>query len=400
MNDVMMTALEAAAKLEMPGHRAAVVGGAVRDTILGREVRDADVATSATMEEIVSVWPDSRLIGKPPKTTALLVIGGKTIDVSSFQGKSLEEDLGRRDLTINSIAMTPAGKIIDPWKGATDIASGILRFTGNPLERLKEDPLRAVRLARFAALLPHFLIDPASTAACPLFAPDIASVPFPRMGKEVLFALEGDLQLFLESLEALGILEPALPFFGSLPVPAWSETLRRMSLAGKMTADRGVRAAALLADAGEKAGRIAVSWGWPRSLVRDIENLTGWRFLTWGKMDPEIFGRLFRTRGPKWIDRLFLLGLIDCLAGRRERMKTWTANRVKASEYSLRLISFANPLTGKDIIRLAGTESGPLIGEALSALDGAIAGGIVEDRESALLWAGTWIRNARREFVF
>lgn len=395
----METAIEVASRLDMSGHRAVVVGGAIRDTILCREVRDVDIATSATMGEIVSLLPGCKVIGKPPTTAALLAVGGAKLDIASFQGSGLEDDLARRDLTINSMAMTPAGEIIDPWGGSSDIASGVLRFTGKPDHRLHEDPLRAVRLARFASILPHFSMDPSSAAACPKFAPDVASIPLPRIGKEILLALGENLPLFLESLETLGVLEAALPFDGKPPHPTASETLRRVDLAAKITTDPGVRAACLLHGTGEKRRDIAVSWGWPRNLVREIESLGKWGSLACGKIEPELFGHLFRTKGSKWIDRLFLLGLVDCLAGHREQMEIWIANRMKASMYSLRLDSFGSRLTGEDIMDLADIESGHLVGEAISAMYGAIAEGYVKDREDSVKWAGSWIKKKKAEIV-
>lgn len=395
MNSVLITALEAALKLQTMGHRAVVVGGAIRDTLLCREVRDADIATSATMDDIVSVWPSCKVIGSPPLATALLVLGGVKLDIASFQGRDLAEDLGRRDLTINSMAMTPGGEIIDPWDGLDDISFGLLRFTRDPVARLKEDPLRALRLARFASTLPHFSIDPASAEACPEFALSLTTIPLPRIGREILFSLDGDLLLFLELLETLGILEASLPFVRRLDSLTRNGLLRRVELTGKMTGNRELRAASLLADAGEKAKSIAVSWGWGRPLMREIESFGKWRSLTYGGMTPELFGDLFRAKGSKWIDRLFLLGLADCLVGHREQMKTWTLNRVKASEYSFRLASFSYPLVGEDIIRVADIKSSPLVGEVISAVYGAIAEGCVKDRENALEWVRTWIEENR-----
>lgn len=397
MNSIIKTALEAASRLEASGHSTAVVGGAVRDVLLCREVRDADIATSASMDEIVSIWPGCKLVGKHPLTTALIVINGVKLDIASFQGACLEDDLARRDLTINSMAMTPGGNIIDPWGGAADITSGVLRFTGKPEDRLKEDPLRALRLARFAAVLPYFSVDPASAGACRAFSRDLALIPLPRIGKEMLLALDEDLPLFLESLETLGILQAALPFIGGLNHPAGNRTLRRAKLAAKMTADRRVRAAALLAEAGEDRVKMAISWGWPRSLTANIESLNRWLFLTRERIDPGVFGRLFRTQGTEWVDRLFLFGLVDCLSGNPEKTAAWIANRMKASAYSLRLASFADSLAGGDIASLTGIASGPIVGEVLAVVYGAVAEGLVKDREDALEFAAAWIKENRSE---
>lgn len=399
MNVVLITALEAALKLETAGHRAIVVGGAIRDTLLCREVRDADIATSATMDDIVSLWPCCKVIGTPPLATALLVVEGVKLDIASFQGRDPTEDLGRRDLTINAMGMAPGGEIIDPWGGSADMSSCLLRFTRDPLARLEEDPLRALRLARFASVLPHFTIDPSSAAACPGFSTALASIPLLRTGKEILFALDGDLSLFLDALETLGILEAVLPFLAALGASERQNISRRVRLAGKLTSDPGLRSAALLADTVEKGNGIAASWGWPRSLATDIGNLGRRLSLIRERMDPMLFGHLFRTMGSEWIDRLFLLGLIDCLSGHRERMETLTSNHAKASEYSFRLAAFANLLNGEDIMRLAGIGSCPLVGAAVSAVHGAIAEGFVKDRKSALEFAAEWIEENRNKTV-
>lgn len=399
MNGIMGKAIEATIRLEMSGHRAAVVGGAVRDTLLCREVRDADIATSASLKEIVSVWPGCKVIGTPPRATALLATGKTKLDIASFQGTSLTEDLGRRDLTINAMAMTSGGEIIDPWGGAADIASGVLRFTGKPNDRLSEDPLRGLRLARFASILPHFSIDPASAAVCCAFARGLKMIPLPRTGREILLAIGGDLPLFLDTLETLGLLEAALPFVSGQEAGSPDGILRRARVASGMTADMGLRAASILANAGERGPNPAVSWGWPGSLARDVENLIRWLPFTRGNMDPEIFGYLFRTMGGEWIDRLFLMGLIDCLAGHGKQMEAWVRNRMNASGYIIRLASFTDPPTGEDIIRLTGIENGPIVGKVLSAMYEAIAEGHVKNRRNALQMAEAWIREHRPENV-
>lgn len=115
LQEAILAALSLSSMLVSRGHEAAVVGGAVRDLLLSRRATEADLATSAPMEEILDIWPGSPVLGRPPAVTVIVLSRGCRIDVSTFQGKDLEEDLGRRDLTINAMAMVPDGTIIDPW---------------------------------------------------------------------------------------------------------------------------------------------------------------------------------------------------------------------------------------------------------------------------------------------
>lgn len=386
MNDVLMAALSASLVLESLGHRAVVVGGAVRDCILCRETGEADITTSACTRDILEAWPGSPVIGREPETTVIIRHAGMSIDVSSFNGYSLEEDLGRRDLSVNSIAMTSGGEIIDPWGGAADIASGILRFTRDPFARLSEDPLRAVRLARFASLLNGFSIDPGSTEVCRGFSPAVASLPGARVGKEVLHALEGDLPLFISTLEKLGILGSVLPFVKDMPPDRREATVGRVILAVERTSDPAVRAACLMADIAEIAGETAVSWGWPRSLVRDVVKLVKYRRFPADKIDPRLLAGLFRTPGKVWLNKLFLFGLIDCLNENPDLTAVWAGNRLEAVKSVVRLERMTGSISGNDVMALTGLKSGPAVGELLAELDEAVSLGLVSDREGAFFW--------------
>lgn len=156
------------------GFEAYIVGGAVRDALLNRENYDFDISTSALPHEIQKVFPEAVPYGH--FGTFLYLIKEIKIEITPFRndapgrkpsytfGGSLEDDLSRRDFTINSIAYDPLEeKIIDPYGGIEDIKNKIIRCTGSS-KRIWEDPLRALRAVRFMAQL-NFTIEPSTLYA-------------------------------------------------------------------------------------------------------------------------------------------------------------------------------------------------------------------------------------------
>jgi tRNA nucleotidyltransferase (CCA-adding enzyme) len=156
-------------KLRARGKRAWVVGGCVRDALLGRPVADWDVATDALPEEMLAIFPRAIPTGIKHGTVTVLM-GGASIEVTTLRGEGaysdgrrpdsvhfvddITADLARRDFTINAIAYDPvSAELIDPHGGQRDLALRVIRAVGNPLERFAEDGLRVLRAARFAATL-------------------------------------------------------------------------------------------------------------------------------------------------------------------------------------------------------------------------------------------------------
>lgn len=163
-------------ELEKCGYEAYVVGGCVRDSILGRNPHDYDICTSATPDEIVKAFPYEEIIPTGLQHgTVTILINNEPIEVTTFRidGKysdnrrpdsveftdSLIEDLKRRDFTINAMAYNPKTGLIDPFNGLEDIAQKKIRCVGNPRDRFNEDALRILRAIRFALQL-DFDIDP------------------------------------------------------------------------------------------------------------------------------------------------------------------------------------------------------------------------------------------------
>ncbi|RJR08848.1 CCA tRNA nucleotidyltransferase [Candidatus Parcubacteria bacterium] len=159
--------------LEGSGHEAYFVGGSVRDHLMERALGDIDIATSATPDQIQSLFPKTVDVGAE-HGTIIVVTEHDSFEVTTFRTdgtytdnrrpdevifvKSLSEDLKRRDFTMNAIAMTRTGEILDPFHGKMDIDKKIIRTVGEASERFHEDALRMFRALRFSSQL-GFSID-------------------------------------------------------------------------------------------------------------------------------------------------------------------------------------------------------------------------------------------------
>lgn len=163
-------------KLEERGHQAVFVGGCVRDSLLGRKPSDWDAATSALPAEVLGIFKKCLSTGIKHGTVTVLDYG-RPVEVTTFRaestytdhrrpdsvvfGCSLEDDLARRDFTVNAMALDLRGNITDPFGGRTDLGRGLLRCVGEPERRFSEDALRMLRAVRFSAQL-GFGIEPSA----------------------------------------------------------------------------------------------------------------------------------------------------------------------------------------------------------------------------------------------
>ena len=172
--------LEICKELRNSGEQAWVVGGCVRDTLRGQRVNDWDVATTALPEKVKKVFPRVIPTGIDHGTVTVLWKGegyelttlrgegtysdGRRPDSVTFVG-SIEQDLARRDFTVNAIAYDPVDtQVVDPFGGLDDMRNEVLRAVGKPSERFQEDGLRILRGARFVATL-GFELDEATEGA-------------------------------------------------------------------------------------------------------------------------------------------------------------------------------------------------------------------------------------------
>jgi tRNA nucleotidyltransferase (CCA-adding enzyme) len=179
--------LDIAARLERAGYETWCVGGAVRDALAGHRHSDWDLATAATPDQVMQLFRRRTIpVGVPHGTVGVLDAAGAMHEVTTFRrdvrtdgrhanvefGASLDEDLARRDFTINAIAYSPSRRILhDPFGGRGDLNRRLLRAVGTASDRMREDRLRALRALRFAARF-DFEIEPATWAAI------VASVPY------------------------------------------------------------------------------------------------------------------------------------------------------------------------------------------------------------------------------
>lgn len=157
--------------LLLSGFPTFIVGGAVRDHLLGKESKDIDFATKATPAQIERLFSKSKFkLDFVGASFGVMLVGG--VEVATFRGDryfgggdkdveityvdTIQEDLARRDLTINALAMDINGVVIDPFCGASDLRKRVIRFVGNAEDRINEDPNRILRAVRFATRFDFF----------------------------------------------------------------------------------------------------------------------------------------------------------------------------------------------------------------------------------------------------
>ena len=235
----LSAAMRCAARLRAGGHQAFFAGGCVRDLLLGTTPKDFDVATSATPDEVIALFPRTQQVGAhfgvvlvldeaESQATATEVAtfrhdgayaDGRRPDAVRFS-LSPAEDVERRDFTINGMLLDPAGiqkgkvsqeAILDFVGGREDLARKVVRTIGDPALRFAEDKLRMLRGIRFAARL-GFTVDPATLAAMRAYAGSIAQVSNERVRDELTRMLtEGHARRAFELLDETGLLPYVLP---------------------------------------------------------------------------------------------------------------------------------------------------------------------------------------------
>jgi poly(A) polymerase len=215
------------AVLREAGHQAYLVGGCVRDLVLGREPEDYDVATDATPNRVQELFPQSLAVGAQ-FGVIVVVEDSIQVEVATFRSdvgysdgrhpdhvvyaSSAEEDVRRRDFTINALLLDPrTGDVLDFVGGRDDLRAGLIRAIGNPDERFREDKLRMVRAVRFAARF-GYEIESATRAAIMRLPGRILEVSAERLRDELTKILtEGAARRGLELLNEAGLLQVLLP---------------------------------------------------------------------------------------------------------------------------------------------------------------------------------------------
>ncbi|MCH2116003.1 MAG: CCA tRNA nucleotidyltransferase [Pirellulales bacterium] len=238
-------ALEIVQTLRRNGHEALWAGGCVRDHLLGIVPQDYDVATSATPDEIRTLFGPRKTLTIGAAFGVVTVLGRKSsgpIEVATFRSDaqysdgrhpdqviftSAEEDARRRDFTINGLFYDPVSEqVIDYVQGQADLAAGVIRAIGQPAERIHEDKLRMLRAVRFTATF-DFQIEPSTLQAIQNSAHGITQVSAERIGMEMRrMLIDRNRARAVELLRQTELLKPLLPEVAGVDDLAWQQTLQ------------------------------------------------------------------------------------------------------------------------------------------------------------------------------
>jgi poly(A) polymerase len=413
------------------GHELALVGGLIRDVVLGEQsAGDLDMATDATPEQVmalVSGWADAVWTVGIAFGTVGLRKGGSVFEITTYRseqyratsrkpdvryGHSLEEDLSRRDFTINAMAARlPGYEFVDPFGGLDALGEHVLRTPGRPQDSFSDDPLRILRAARFAAKL-GFTVAPGVRAAMAEQATRLEIVSAERIaGELVKLMLTPDPARGIDVLVQTAVADVVLPEVPRLRMEAdehhrhkdvyqHSLTVLRQAVALErrygLDGDLTVRLAALLHDIGKPKtrsllpdGRVAfhhhevvgaklarrrlTALRFPKDVVNDVSKLVELhlRFHGYGEGEwtDSAVRRYVRDAGPL-LTRLHVLTRADCTTRNRakaERLgRAYDGLERRIAELSEReeIEKIRPELDGHEIMRILGIPPGPLVGRA------------------------------------
>jgi tRNA nucleotidyltransferase (CCA-adding enzyme) len=423
----VQTVLEA---LTAAGHEAWCVGGCVRDLLRGGTPEDWDVTTSALPEETMALFGSRAIPTGLQHGTLTVRTERRSVEVTTYRidggyadhrhpngvtfTRSLEEDLARRDFTINAMALGRDGVIRDPFHGRADLSAGILRCVGEPDRRFQEDALRILRGLRFAAVL-DFSLEPAAAESIHRNRLLLREIAAERIRVELVKLLQGQAvaRVLLEFPDVLGVFMPEiLPMVGFDQrnphhcYDIWEHTVRSVEA---VEADEVLRMTMLLHDIGKPAcftmdeAGIGHFYGHPK-VSREIaaELLNRLRFsndqrrtiLTLvehhDRMLPKTekgMRRALRALGEENLRRLLTVKRADRMGqapvfqeeGRRETQRAEELLELllrREDCFSLKQLA----INGRDLLELG--LNGPAVGQTLDALlDQVIEGTLPNDRQ-------------------
>ncbi|WP_079479979.1 CCA tRNA nucleotidyltransferase [Halobacillus salinus] len=242
-------AFEVLGKIKDSGGEAYIVGGAVRDLLMQREVGDIDIATSLLPGEVQELFDKVIPVGIE-HGTVIVRHRGKSFEVTTFRTedgyedfrhpdevtfvRDIKQDLARRDFTMNAVAMDLKGKLVDPYGGQKAVENNVIEAVGDPLKRFEEDPLRMLRAVRFVSQL-GFELEPCTREALTTQASLLKHIAVERKASEMIKLFGGPsyrlaLDMIAESdlIKELPILEE-LPSFQNhvpgIPLLTWPEVI-------------------------------------------------------------------------------------------------------------------------------------------------------------------------------
>jgi poly(A) polymerase len=420
--EVPPVAVELGERFRAAGHELYLVGGVVRDLLLGRDHGDLDLATDALPRETLKVlqgWADSRkLIGVKYGTVGARK-GDVVLEITTFRrevyaeehrkpavtyGRDLRTDLSRRDFTVNAMAVrVPEGEFVDPFGGVKDLAARRLDTPMDPEVSFSDDPLRMLRAARFVSQL-ELSPSPRALEAIERMHPRMSIVSAERISDELSKLLLGvapghGLALVVET----GMAEEFLPELPALrleqdPVHRHKDVLAHtFAVVERCEPDLVLRLAALLHDVGKPRTRQITPDGvqfhhhevvgariardrlhalrYPASVVEDVVKLVEMhlRFHGYSDWSDSAVRRYVRDAGPL-LDRLNQLTRADCTTQNRFKARQLAALQDDLEERIARLAEEENleamrpPLDGTEVMEHLGVPPSPIVGEALRYL--------------------------------
>ncbi len=424
MEKIPPEVLEVVQKLRASEFEAYLVGGCVRDFLLGAKPKDWDITTNATPEEIQKTFPDSfyeNEYGTVGVKTDSEDETLKVVEVTPYRleekysdkrhpdkvrfTKNLEDDLERRDFTINALAYDAEKKeLIDRFGGEADLKKKILRAVGNPVERFQEDALRLMRAVRFAAEL-GFGIEPETEKAVKKLAGELKFISKERIRDEFVKVIQsGGAVLGIEKLRELGLLKEFLPeLLEGVDVgqnlhhiyTVWEHNLKALEYAVKEKWPLDVRMAALLHDVGKPRakrgdGKYSTFYGhdvigakmtfqilsrlnFPKNFVEKATKLVRYHLFYYNvdEVTASSVRRLIAKVGPEDMEDLIRVRICDRIG----------SGVPKAEPYKLRHFRFMveklgrDPISvgmlkvnGNDVMELCKIEPGPRVGQILLIL--------------------------------
>lgn len=367
------------------GHDAWVVGGCVRDVLMGREASDWDIATTALASEVQRIFRRTIPTGIDHGTVTVM-LGREGYEVTTLRseggysdgrrpdevtfGASIVEDLGRRDFTVNAIAYDALNDaLVDPWHGLDDLDAKLIRAVRDPRERFAEDGLRVLRAARFVASL-GFDLDPATEAAIAPNLPTYARVSPERVRDEWVkaFKAEAPSRAFV-IMRRTGMLEVHAKLLAELDEAAFERAMRRLDAAAR--GDVCARVAALAMDQRDERALDA----WLRDLRFSNKEREGVQLVLRTHEAPRRVKDLPATRrflrAVSVAEAPWLLDTLEAVAESDEAREDVVALRARCEAVvtagdAIDLKALA--ITGADVMRLSGRGPGRYVGLVLERL--------------------------------
>jgi poly(A) polymerase len=384
-------AIDIVRQLRARGHEAYLVGGCVRDMVMGLEPSDYDIATSARPEEVMTIFPRTEAVGVQ-FGVVLVIHQGHPYEVATFRSDEayvdgrrptgvvftdVRQDVVRRDFTINGLLYDPIERrVIDYVRGQEDINAKIVRAIGDPRQRFDEDKLRILRAIRFGARL-GYTIEPATWQAVGEMAPQIHQVSAERIREELVRILtEGQAARGVRMLEESGLRAEILPEL------AWTVSLERSLEMIKPQAPPDLAMGVLLhgvpaARAGQIVERLKFSRAEMHHISALLENLPAFDGIR--QMSVSALKRFFRLT--RFEDHLELVRIHALTSG--GDLDNYSFASRKYSEWTEEDIAPRLLISGEDLIAL-GFKPGRIFKEMLNRVEDEQLEGRLREKSAAI----------------